>query len=397
MRVIILIDWGTCRNTLQVAEHLVGIGICLLLLTIIAIALNAIIGLVEPDRTAPVTLRIVLRIIGSYRREWDEGRELLLIVEQLSCLGKLLRRCYVRPERNIALTTCFTYKTSVGIQTAVVEEAIFLVKEIIGNQSTIVRQVERLAQQPGKFLEQGILQREISIQVNTLLICTPCILAVLQHLGAVETDGIIHTALPGSCLQRAINRTELTDMVLVMIPLLIPPLMIFQKLRIHLLYESQILGMLVNLVHRPGCQRRLTVAVVVLRSIRIDAVDNHAVWLLVVEHHADVILRQLREEGSHTGRETPAVPCPATYEIAYSMTRHDAVMIQGTSLGTPVGKQGDDGFRSHPVVFCWHIITYHLLQITVPALLVFIECNLRVGKQTGCMHMLNRSLGILLY
>ena len=90
MRVIILIDWGTCRNALQVAEHLVSIGICLLLLTIIAIALNAIIGLVEPDRTAPVTLWIVLRIIGSYRRERDEGRELLLVVEQLSCFGKLL-------------------------------------------------------------------------------------------------------------------------------------------------------------------------------------------------------------------------------------------------------------------------------------------------------------------
>ena len=73
MRVIILIDWGTCRNALQVAEHLVGIGIRLLLLTIVAIALDAIIGLVEPDRTAPVTLRIVLRIIGCYRREWDEG------------------------------------------------------------------------------------------------------------------------------------------------------------------------------------------------------------------------------------------------------------------------------------------------------------------------------------
>ena len=28
--------------------------------------------------------------------------------------------------------------------------------------------------------------------------------------------------------------------------------------------NSQILGMLVNLVHRPGCHRRLTVAVVVL-------------------------------------------------------------------------------------------------------------------------------------
>ena len=139
-----------------------------------------------------------------------------------------------------------------------------MVKEIIGNQSTIVRQVERLAQQSGKFLEQGILQREISIQVNTLLVCTPCILAILQHLGTVETDGVIHTALPGSCLQRAINRTELTDVVLVVISFLIPPFVIFQKLRIHLLYESQILGMLVNLVHRPGCQRRLTVAVVVL-------------------------------------------------------------------------------------------------------------------------------------
>ena len=264
MRVIILIDWGTCRNALQVAEHLVGIGICLLLLTIVAIALDAIIGLVEPDRTAPVTLRIVLRIIGCYRREWDEGRELLLIVEQLSCLGKLLRRCYVRPERNIALTTSLTYKTSVGIQTAVVEESIFLVKEIIGNQSTIVRQVERLTQQSGKFLEQGILQREISIQVNALLVSTPCILAVLQHLGAVETDGIIHSALPGSSLQSSINRAELTDVVLVVISLLIPPFVIFQKFRIHLLYESQILGMLVNLVHRPGCQRRLTVAVVVL-------------------------------------------------------------------------------------------------------------------------------------
>ena len=54
MRVIILIDWGTCRNALQVAEHLVGIGICLLLLTIVAIALDAIIGLVEPgNRTIP--------------------------------------------------------------------------------------------------------------------------------------------------------------------------------------------------------------------------------------------------------------------------------------------------------------------------------------------------------
>ena len=53
-------------------------------------------------------------------------------------------------------------------------------------------------------------------------------------------------------------------MVLVVISFLIPPFVIFQKFRIHLLYESQILGMLVNLVHRPGCQRRLTVAVVVL-------------------------------------------------------------------------------------------------------------------------------------
>ena len=375
MRVIILIDWGTCRNALQVAEHLVGIGICLLILTIVAITLDAIIGLVEPDWTAPVTLWIVLRIIGSYRREWDEGRELLLVVEQLSCLGKLLRCCYVRPERNISLTTCLTHKCSVAIQTAVVEEAILLIKEIIGNQSTIVRQVERLAQQSGKLLEQGILQREISIQVNALLISTPCILAVLQHLGAVETNGVIHTALPGSCLKGSINRAELTDMVLVVISFLIPPLVIFQEFRIHLLHESQILGMFINLVHRPGSQRRLAVAVVILRSIRIDAVDNHAVWLLIVEHHADVILRQLREEGSHTGRETPAVPCPATYEIAYSMTRHDAVMIQGTSLGTPVGKQGDDGFRSHPVVFCRHIITYHLLQIAVPAVIICLESD----------------------
>ena len=47
--VVVLIDGRTLGEALYVAEHLVGIGIGLLALAIVAVALNAIVGLVEPD------------------------------------------------------------------------------------------------------------------------------------------------------------------------------------------------------------------------------------------------------------------------------------------------------------------------------------------------------------
>lgn len=73
--------------------------------------------------------------------------------------------------------------------------------------------------------------------------------------------------------------------------------------------------------------RGLAVAIVVFRRIGIDTVDNHAVRLLVIEHGADVVFIALGMELCGSGTETPTVPSPETYKIAYRMAGDNTFAI----------------------------------------------------------------------
>src|SRR3712207_4116506 len=130
---------------------------------------------------------------------------------------------------------------------------------------------------------------------------------------------IVHSAFPCGSFKRAVGRTVFTHPVAVVVAFPIPPFIIRKKLGVHLGNKSRVAGMSEYLIYGPAYERGLAVAIVVFRRIGIDTVDNHAVRLLVIEHGADVVFSQLGMELCGSGTETPTVPSPETYKIAYRM------------------------------------------------------------------------------
>ena len=147
----------------------------------------------------------------------------------------------------------------------------------------------------------------------------------------------------------------------------IPPAVVVQQFGIHLAYESRVASGLKHSVYSPTGQRRLAVAGIVFARIDIDAVYHHTVGLLIIEHHAYVILGQFGEKRCHGSRKTPAVPRPTAHEIAHSMTGHNAVVEQSAAQAAPVGNKRGDGFHGHAVVVGRHVWVQHLVEIAVPA------------------------------
>ena len=165
-----------------------------------------------------------------------------------------------------------------------------------------------------------------------------------------------------------------------MVTVLIPPSVIGDELRQHLPDKSRVMGTLPNLVHSPGCQRRFAVAIVILLRIGIDAVGNHAVGLLPVEHHSHVVLGQFRGKGGQGRGEAPAVPSPATHEIVHRETRDEPVVEQTTPLLPPVADECDDGLCRHAVVGGFHVGAYHLREIPSPAVSVGLPSRIGMGQ-----------------
>ncbi len=258
-----------------------------------------------------------------------------------------------------------------------------LVEEVICYFIAIIGTVESHVEQPGKLLQQFALQGQISIQVYAFLVHAPGIIGsvVLQHHGVVKTNGIVHAAFPCGSFQCAVCCTVLTHAVAVVIAFLVPPFVVREQLRVHFGNESRVACMREDFVYRPAYQRRFAVAGIVFRRVGVDAVDNHAVRLLIIEHGADVVLCQFRVEFSGSGTETPTVPCPETYKVAYGVARDNTFVKQSAAMRAPVGNKGGDGFHGDTVVFGLHVLAQYLGQITLPAFGIGLQCFSGIVEQ----------------
>ena len=83
---------------------------------------------------------------------------------------------------------------------------------------------------------------------------------------------------------------------MVMVTFVIPPFIVGKQLWIHFLDESCILSMSEYLVYCPAYQRRFAVAGIIIGRIGIDAVDDHTVGQLIVEHSPDIVFCQFGSE-----------------------------------------------------------------------------------------------------
>ena len=90
-----------------------------------------------------------------------------------------------------------------------------------------------------------------------------------------------------------------------MVPVAVPPFMVFYKFRKHFLDEILVSVALEYLHYRPCSERRLAVSAVVPGRLRIDAVDDHPFRGLVVEHGPDLVHRRIRIEYSQCSGMLP--------------------------------------------------------------------------------------------
>ena len=190
-----------------------------------------------------------------------------------------------------------------------------------------------------------LLAIEVAVEIHRLLVHRPGGGSVLEHGGVVEAHGVVHAALPSRGLERSVGRTVLAQAVPVVIARRVPEGVVSDELRIELAHERDVARSIQNLFDRPARERRLGVAPVVLARVEIDDVRDHARIVLVVEHRAHLVLRDVGVETDEPDRVLPRVPGPETVEVVHVARGEERAVAHPPRGRTPVVDERLDRFR----------------------------------------------------
>ena len=169
VRPVVLMDGSVSGKAVAAVEYLTGVLIGQIAVPVVAQPADGLIGLVEPDGTAPVAVRGALGVVRGGGGERYVSGEFGRVGQQPQGLVHLFLRGNLHPERSIALAGRLGDKAAVG-EFPVAEVPELRVEEIIRYLSAVVRGIEVLPDKRRKLAQQPRLEGQVGVQVHALLV-----------------------------------------------------------------------------------------------------------------------------------------------------------------------------------------------------------------------------------